>query len=142
MKDEKDLLPLQDPMLPETFRNARRNHGGMTVPDDFFSQFERKMNAVIDAEVQTQVSKPQLQLKPAASVWNLGRWLSVAASVALIVGISIMVNRQQKGETLSDSVQLAAAAAPDASAEAVDPVAEEMMACATDFDVFDLYCDL
>ena len=48
MKDNKLHIFMEDPELPKQLKDARRNHGGMTVPEDFFAQFERKMNAVID----------------------------------------------------------------------------------------------
>ena len=57
MKDNKLHIFMEDPELPKQLKDARRNHGGMTVPEDFFAQFERKMNAVIDADLSDIMKK-------------------------------------------------------------------------------------
>lgn len=143
----KNDLSLQEPKLPEQLANARRNHGGMTVPEDFFSQFERKMNAVIDAaeEVQKAETAPVVQMRPA--VVRPRRIVQIAATVAIVAGIGIIYHASKFGLSQTDvpaTIESLAEnqASSESEMELPEQVAEEMMASTSDYDVFDLYCDL
>ena len=151
MKDDIKLTSLLDPQLPSQLKDARRNNAGMTVPTDFFAQFERKMNAVIDADVTArQASEPQPALRPQTTVFSWRKWVSVAAAVVLIVGVSIALRSQQSGlnpadDPLLNNVMAQTVEAAEAEPETIElpeQVADELMACDSDYDVFDLYFDI
>lgn len=145
MKDDKKYMSLEEPQLPEKLKDARRNHGGMTVPNDFFEQFERKMNAVIDAaELKDKPADPEVSL-PQVPVFNWRRWVSIAAAVIVLVALSLVIRSQQSAETPTDLQGLASFAQTidtEEQFELPDHMADEIMAAASDFDVYDLYCDL
>lgn len=150
MKADKPIISLQEPQLPEGLANARRNHGGMTVPDDFFQQFERKMNAVIDADVaarkaeQEAAASAQPVLRPALTGWQ--RYLTVAAAVVIAVALGIFISKQGVVDTPDTSlVPLTAgttAAEQPVIEEVTEPVTEELMASASDYDIFEYLCDI
>lgn len=150
MKDDTKLTSLLDPQLPSQFKDARRNNAGMTVPAGFFDQFERKMNAVIDAEVAAkQASEAQPVLRPQTTVLSWRKWASVAAAVVLVVGVSLALRSQQTGQTPAEDpllsnvmAQTEETASEVEAIELPEQVADELMACASDYDVFDLYFDI
>lgn len=145
MKDDKKNISLQEPQLPTELQNARRNHGGMTVPDDFFAQFERKMNAVIDADEMAKKAESEVKMKSPAFNWH--RWVSVAASVVVVVAVSIYARISNSGESIPAPSSVASLV-DDAESSLADEIvlpeqmADEVMSAASDYDVFDLYCDL
>lgn len=144
MKDEKINLSLDEPQLPKALSDARRNHGGMTVPDGFFTQFERKMNAVIDAEVMAHGQDAAAE-SPRPAVLNWRRWASIAAAVVVVVALSLVVRMQNGSDASADSPSSLAALGEGNSAEAAevqDQIEDGVMAAVSDYDVFDLYCDL
>ena len=93
MKDNKLHIFMEDPELPKQLKDARRNHGGMTVPEDFFAQFERKMNAVIDADIAAKEAekKPSIKVESQQSVLSPKRWIKVAAMVAMVVAVGLAI---------------------------------------------------
>lgn len=153
MTTDNSKITLMDPELPASLRDAKRNQGGMTVPEDFFAQFERKMNLVIDAEVLAKqategpVLKPQTQ--PAARVIRPKRWIAIAASVIVVVALGIgwqfmgqetQVNAHHvdglatiNRESLQQQLE---------NIELPDQMADEVMASMSDYEIYDLYCDL
>lgn len=146
MKDNKFNLSLQDPQLPSALKDARRNHGGMTVPENFFEQFELKMNAVIDAEVKAQ--QPSIEIKPAVVAKKNKYWMSAAAAFVVLFVLSLVLHFVVVGERLSDKespVQnIASLEQFEMPEEGCLPesVSDEMLTAASDFDVYEMYCDL
>jgi len=150
MKHDNIQFSLQDPELPSRLKDARKNHGGMTVPEDFFAQFEKKMNAVIDAEqlVQKRGESPVLQPKKASAL-NPRRWMNVAAAVVLVVGVALLFQYMRSGSQL-DEASSHALASMDAdriemqldAIELPEQVADEVLTSVSDYEVFDIYCDL
>lgn len=148
MQNDKNYLSLEDPKLPEQLNDARRNNAGMTVPADFFAQFERKMNAVIDAAEEARKVQPEpVQLRPKTSA---RRWLSVAALALAVIAASVFLffGAAEGTVTEADPSALSLASADAAAADATvveaaaELVADEMTVTASDYDIFDLYCDL
>lgn len=146
MKDNKFNLSLQDPQLPSALKDARRNHGGMTVPENFFEQFELKMNAVIDAEVKAQ--QPSIEIKPAVVAKKNKYWMSAAAAFVVLFVLSLVLHFVVVGERLSDKespVQNIASLEQFEMPEEgslPESVSDEMLTAASDFDVYEMYCDL
>lgn len=145
MKDNTNNLSLKEPELPKQLLDAKRNHGGMTVPDDFFAQFERKMNAVIDAEVLKQ--QPAVTPAQPARVFNPYRWITIAATVIVVAALGLFVQRQHVDEPQFDAQSSGIVAQmsdmqDEESAELTEQLADEMLLIASDYDVYDLYCDL
>lgn len=147
MKDNKFNLSLQDPQLPSALKDARRNHGGMTVPENFFEQFELKMNAVIDAEVKAQ-QQPSIEIKPAVVAKKNKYWMSAAAAFVVLFVLSLVLHFVVVGERLSDKespVQNIASLEQFEMPEEgslPESVSDEMLTAASDFDVYEMYCDL
>lgn len=139
----------KDPQLPEIFTNAKRNHGGQIVPTDFFEQFEKKMNAVIDAEmmikeVEKKAEIPQIQ-------WYRQRrtWMSIAASFALIVVVGIAMHVDHIGHKLQNTQQIDQFAETyeefdlnDPELELPDMVEESYLATTNDYELYEYYCEI
>ncbi len=139
----------KDPELPEIFRDAKRNHGGQTIPIDFFAQFEKKMNAVIDADIQLKeaekkVKTPQIQ-------WYRQRrtWMSIAASFALIVVVGIAMHVDHIGHKLQNVQQPTQFAntqniidLDDPELELPDMVEESYLATTNDYELYEYYCGI
>ena len=142
MEDKKLNVSLSEPQLPAGLEAARRNHGGMTVPEDFFLQFERKMNAVIDAEAATQ-SQEVAKQAPVATL-RPRRWLYVAALVAAVVAVSLVLRLNHSVEPPMAEHILAetVATGENTSIDVPEQMADEFVSAASDYEVFDLYCDL
>lgn len=148
---ELNMQNIQDTELPIQFRDAKRNHGGQTVPADFFAQFEQKMNAVIDAEqlvreAQGPVLVPQTQ--PAAVV-RPKRWLAIAASVVVVVAIGLgwQLLQPQPGTDSQGMTELSQVTREGLlqqleNIELPEQVADEVLASGSDFEIYDMYCDL
>lgn len=159
MKKTDVNITLQEPQLPRQLDNARRNHGGMTVPDDFFAQFERKMNAVIDADIalrqsQPEARKPELQVsepqseadasQPASPVIGWTRYVSVAAAVVALVALTLFVRQQGVVDTPDVAPDQFAAAEPveAPASEVQEAISEDVIADASDYDIYEYYCDM
>lgn len=146
---EKTIHIEKDPQLPEMLRDAKRNHGGQTVPADFFAQFEKKMNAVIDADVlmketEKKVEMPQIQ-------WYRQRrtWMGLAASFALIVVVGIAMHVDHMGHKLQqqqDVTQFASVEEAedffDQDPEFMDTVEESYLASTNDYELYEYYCEI
>lgn len=150
MKNDNIQFNLQDPELPSLLKDARRNHGGMTVPEDFFSQFEKKMNAVIDADVLVKKStEGPVMIPNKPQTISLRRWGSIAAAVAIVVGAGIIFQLLRGGSEL-DEQSVSALAAMETerivnqleNIELPEQVADEVLTSVSDYEIFDLYCDL
>lgn len=151
MKEEMKKVRLEDPQLPSALKEARRNHGGMTVPEDFFAQFEQKVNAMIDAEISSQKSSELPSLQPQIVHKDRSRvWISMAASVVIAVAIGLAWqfvdfsnNETQEIQSVSLFAELENEAVNDGQAiELPEEVSDEMMASASDYEIFDIYCDI
>ena len=151
MKDNKLHIFMEDPELPKQLKDARRNHGGMTVPEDFFAQFERKMNAVIDADIAAKEAekKPSIKVENQQSVLSPKRWIKVAAMVALVVAVGLAIQFKWFGNSKIDSNKInQLAGIEQMSSEEMEKidvpeqVEDLLMVSTTDFDVYDIYCGL
>lgn len=151
MKEEMKKVRLEDPQLPSALKEARRNHGGMTVPEDFFAQFEQKVNAMIDAEISSQKSSELPSLQPQIVHKDRSRvWISMAASVVIAVAIGLAWqfvdfsnNETQEIQPVSLFAELENETVNDGQAiELPEEVSDEMMASASDYEIFDIYCDI
>lgn len=146
---EKTIHIEKDPQLPEMLRDAKRNHGGQTVPADFFAQFEKKMNAVIDADVlmketEKKVEMPQIQ-------WYRQRrtWMGLAASFALIVVVGIAMHVDHMGHKLQQQQDVSQFASVDEAEdffdqdpEFMDTVEESYLASTNDYELYEYYCEI
>ncbi len=151
MKDNKLSIIMEDPELPKQLKDARRNHGGMTVPEDFFAQFERKMNAVIDADVAARKAgtKPAVQTERPAHILRPSRWIRVAAMVALVVAVGLAYQFMRVGNDKIDTSNVGQLADfEQMSAEQLEEIdipeqiEDVLMASTSDYDAYDIYCGL
>ena len=140
---------MEDPELPKQLKDARRNHGGMTVPEGFFEQFERKMNAVIDADLAAKEKTPSIGVETQQSVLRPKRWIKVAAMVALVVAVGLAIQFKWFGNSKIDSNKInQLAGIEQMSSEEMEKidvpeqVEDLLMVSTTDYDVYDIYCGL
>jgi len=148
MNTDNSKFSMQDPELPSALRDARRNHGGQTVPADFFAQFEQKMNAVIDAEqLVREAQGPVLVPETKTRVQKPRRWIGIAASVIVIVAVGIGWQLLQSSpEAVPHSVDQftditrAGLVEQIENIELPDQIADEVLASASDYEIYDMYC--
>ena len=137
MNQEQFKIGEGDPQLPKEVKDACQNHMGMTVPEDFFAQFERKMNAVIDAAALADNTP---QTTPTPRTFQLSRrWLSIAASVVLLVVIGLAF--QFDCSKIIDQQGLMAEA-PTPTEEELNPADDIYYTSLSDYEVYDLICGL
>lgn len=139
----------KDPQLPEMLRDAKRNHGGQTVPADFFAQFEKKMNAVIDADVMKKEAEKKAEMPQIQWYRQRRTWMSLAASFVLIVVVGIAMHVDHVGHKLQnqqDVTQLANTNTDedyiDSDMELMDSVEESYLASTNDYELYELYCEI
>ena len=120
MNNEQFTITPADPELPQVLKDARRNHGGMTVPDGFFAQFEQKMNAVIDAEVQMQQATAAAEKQAKVVPMQHRRWAGIAAAAVVLVAIGMAFQFDWLGNKLTTGTDLTASVAEDAFDPAED----------------------
>ena len=151
MKDNKLHIFMEDPELPKQLKDARRNHGGMTVPEDFFVQFERKMNAVIDAEIAAKEAEktPSIKGKTQQNVLRPKRWIKVAAMVALVVAVGLALQFKWFGHSQIDSNNVTQLVSVEQSMgdemekiEIPEQIEDVLMVSTSDYDAYDIYCGL
>ncbi len=151
MKDDKLHIFMEDPELPKQLKDARRNHGGMKVPKDFFAQFEQKMNDVIDADIAAKkaASTPAIQPEAQSTVLSPKRWIKVAAMVALVVAVGLALQFKWFGKNQIDPNQINQIANIEQTTgeemeeiEIPEQYEDVLMASTSDYDAYDIYCGL
>jgi len=150
MKDEKLHIFMEDPELPKQLKDARRNHGGMKVPENFFAQFEQKMNAVIDADIAAKAAEKAPSIKPEEnSIFRPKRWMKVAVMVALVVAVGLAIQLDWFGKNKIDTEQINHIANVEQTVgeemdkiEIPEQIEDALVASASDYDVYDIYCGL
>lgn len=126
MNKEQFKINLSDPEIPAEVRDASRNHGGMTVPEGFFSQFEQKMNAVIDtAEEPAQ---------------NYRQWIGIAAAVVALLVIGAAFQFDWLGTTIEQQDYIAETDV--VTDEELDPTQDIYYTSLSDYEVYDLICGI
>lgn len=135
MNTEQFTIKQADPELPEVVKRASQNHGGMTVPADFFAQFEQKMNAVIDTEVLA--SQPAIEPAAAKRTTTMTRrWAGIAAAVALVVAVTAAI---QINWSAPDTPPEPEVMAETITSDYDDQSAEEQYyATLSDYEVYDI----
>lgn len=142
---------MEDPELPKQLKDARRNHGGMTVPEDFFVQFERKMNAVIDAEIAAKEAEktPSIKGENNQTVLRPKRWIKVAAMVALVVAVGLALQFKWFGHSQIDSNNVNQLVSVEQLSgdemekiEIPEQIEDVLMVSTSDYDAYDIYCGL
>ena len=142
---------MEDPELPKQLKDARRNHGGMTVPEDFFVQFERKMNAVIDAEIAAKEAEktPSIKGETKPTVLRPKRWIKVAAMVALVVAVGLALQFKWFGHSQIDSNNVNQLVSVEQLSgdemekiEIPEQIEDVLMVSTSDYDAYDIYCGL
>lgn len=136
MNKEQFNIGQSDPELPEIVKDAKQNHGGMIVPDDFFVSFEKKMNAIIDAEVLTH--QPVLSTREEApSIRN--RWIGVAAAAMAIAVIGAAFHFDWFSTQIPEQQGLIATVD---ETDVLDPSEDVYYTSLSDYEVYDLICGL
>lgn len=145
---EKTIHIDKDPELPEILRNAKRNHGGQTVPADFFAQFEQKMNVVIDADILLKEAEKKTQ-KPQIQWYKQSRtWMGLAASFVLIVVVGLAMHVDEIGHKISGTQHTNHFATIDEvfenvdSEEFIDTMEEGLLATTNDYELYEYYSEI
>lgn len=142
MNQEQFKLGEADPQLPREAQEAGKNHMGMTVPADFFQQFERKMNAVIDAEVNVERTHTINTQSSQKSVPQIGRrWISIAAGVVVLAVIGMALQFNWFGTQIIEQQNLLVEASSSAEEE-LNPAEDIYYTSLSDYEVYDLICGL
>lgn len=146
---DKNIQIQSELRLPESFGDVRRNHGGQSVPQDFFSEFEKKMNAAIDAQIlldqaEKKNSQPRIQ-------WYRQKrtWMSLAASFVLIVVLGIAFQFDRLGHILSDeaannTTEVANTQYTDDEEffDVPEVVEERYLATTNDYELYEFFCEI
>lgn len=137
----------KDPELPEFFADARRNHGGQTVPANFFEQFEKKMNAVIDAEELVKNAAPVVKMQPKwyEQKQNIIK-IAAASVVILVAGLALQfdyighqLQDTQNGSSLAESNEFDFS---DPELILPEDAEESYLASTNDYELYEYYCEI
>ena len=112
----------------------------LPVPADFFAQFEKKMNAVIDADIQVKSATETVATESGKVVSMRNRWAGIAAAAVVLFAISMAFQFDWLGDKLT-SDQDAIAANPEMEDE-YDPAEDVFYASLSDYEVYDLICGI
>lgn len=138
MNKEQFNIGLNDPELPQVVKDASRNHGGMTVPKDFFSEFEKSMNEAIDAQSKVEIIPAPVSKSAALSH---KRWAIAAAAVAVIavIGVAFQFNWVENQLTESQDIMANAVSSVE---EELNPSEDIYYTSLSDYEVYDLICGI
>lgn len=140
-------LPAEEPDygalgLPEpaAVRGEERGRIGMTVPEGFFADMQRRVEAEIDRmEHEAEMAREEEQEYMAREVRlrRLRRW-SVAASVVLVVGIFALVGSRWSDVPAETAgyASLGTEAETDAESEGEDDM---LFAGLSDYDIYEAF---
>lgn len=132
---------------------------GMTVPKGFFDEMERKINAQIDAEIQTKTTIKPAEPQPTVTPMIGRRSMAwrVAAIVTLVLGVGLLYMGMTGSLALGEDeeklakVRGAAAVGTDLAETEVaedaevfelpEQVEESMVASISDYEMYCLMCE-
>lgn len=137
----------KEPELPEFFANARRNHGGQTVPADFFEQFEKKMNAVIDAEELVKNAAPVVKMQPK---WYMQKQslikIAAVAVLVLVVGVALQfdyIGHQLQGnQNVTNLAESNEFDLSDPELILPEDAEDSYLASTNDYELYEYYCEI
>lgn len=119
------------------FEPQKRTRAGMTVPEGFFEQFQKQMEAKIDT-LEAVKQMPVVEM-PVRRAWKLPKW-SVAAAIALLMGVGFvaysLVFDTMPADEASSTIAQAEAGEEEYSME------DMVMRSVNDYELYELYCDL
>lgn len=139
MNKEQFNIGLNDPELPQIVKDASKNHGGMTVPENFFADFEQKMNKAIDAEANLNIGTVLTTSRNTTSLSK--RWSIAAAVVAVIAVIGVAFQFNWVENQLTEPENFIADVASEAEEE-INPADDIYYTSLSDYEVYDLICGI
>ena len=118
-------------------------------PLPFFAQFERKMNAVIDADLAAKEKTPSIGVETQQPVLRPKRWIKVAAMVAMVVAVGLAIQFKWFGQNQIDSnnvnqlVNIEQMSSEEMEKiEIPEQIEDVLMVSTNDYDAYDIYCGL
>lgn len=137
--DKQYSMNFKDPDVEFLTKTGRMT--GMTVPEGFFAEFDKRIEAAIDAEEQRKLSIPVKDAEhkievPVPTQSNDFRrlWMGLAACVVVALCTLPFLRNTVEVET----AQVETLAEMD---EAPTQQDEYLCSSLSDFDMFDLYCE-
>lgn len=121
------------------FEGKVKGHAGMTVPENFFAEFDKQLEAKLDSLTIAE-AKPSIAEQPVIGQRSNSRWLrytSIAASVVAVVVVGLFaMNIDQNTQVEPTATQLA-------EFEQEESNMEEMMMIGSmsDLDIYEYYCN-
>lgn len=123
------------------FTNTKRQQAGMTVPEGFFENFQKDLEAKIDALEASKNNKSQAPVvQMNTSSRRFYRWIA-AACVVFVVGFSFTLFNVEDSSLLNQD----SGADQIAQTESVDEIGEIedlVVGSISDYDLYDYYCEL
>lgn len=133
------------------FKEGLRSHAGMSVPENFFQDFQNRLMAEIAnlQELSEKKPEPKIVVCPDRQP-EIGkhryRWISIAACAILVVGIGFFaMNLDQDAVNPNTISQVPAgqeiASVTTESAEEEADTYDMLYASMSDMELYDFYCE-
>lgn len=137
MKTDKQFdMNISEPNVEFLASTERRT--GMTLPEGFFADFDKRMEAAIDAEEQKKLTVPASTKEQVVEIGNTRRPLWIAVAACLLVAVCVLpFMRSLNTDTTSDAADIAALAV-----DAMDDEQEDyLLTSISDYEMYDYYCE-
>lgn len=122
------------------FEEGKRQNAGMTVPDGFFEQFQKQLEAKIDT-MEAVKPAPIVEMPMRKPSW-IYRW-SVAACVLVLLGTGLgiyQISHDHQILTTESNTSLAQSQIEDV--QEITEMEDMMVGSVNDYDLYEYYCEL
>ena len=132
------------------FKEGQRSHAGMSVPENFFQDFQNRLMVEITNRQELSEKKPEPKIVVSPDLQpEIGkrryRWISIAACAILVVGIGFFaMNLDQDAVNPNISQVPAGQEIASLAAEAAEEEADTydmLYASMSDMELYDFYCE-
>lgn len=137
MKTDKQFdMNINEPNVEFLATTERKT--GMTLPEGFFADFDKRMEAAIDAEEQKKLRVPVADKEQQAEIGSSRRPLWIAVAACLLLAVCVLpFMRSLDPDSANDSSDIAALAV-----DAMDEEQEEyLFTSISDYEMYDYYCE-
>lgn len=117
------------------FEGKIKGHAGMTMPENFFAEFDKQLEAKLDALEKLQTTTQQPTIGQSKRNWL--QYVSVAACAIALVAVGLFVqNLDSNTQAEVEALQLAETENDETSLD------EEMLiGTLSDLDLYEYYCN-
>lgn len=120
------------------FEKGKRHQAGMTVPPDFFANFQANLEKEIDRVEQEKKVQEQPVLKPTLGRSVVMRWVAAAACAVVLVCIGAIAVQTDGTQLEPTAPQMAQTESDDNMEDQTDQL---ILSAFDDLYLYDLYCD-